>query len=263
MSDELRLYFMQCGVLETETHYMRLNQQFGVPWTSPVPFFLITHPRGNVLFDLGNALECVHDKRAHWGAAVDVYDPVMTEQQFVLAQLEQLDIDPASIKQVVLSHLHLDHAGAIGRFPNAKYVVQRRELEYAYAPDWFQKNAYIRSDFDRDVRWDFLDGPHDDGYDVFGDGVIKTLFTPGHTPGHMSLVVDLPDSGAFVLTSDAAYTRDHYEDKVLLGLMHSAGDTVASNARLRREADKREATVVFGHDPVEWPNFKLAPDYYK
>jgi len=262
VANDLRLYFMQCGFMETQTQYMRMNEQFGVPWISPAPFFLITHPKGNVLFDLGMALEVARDKRAHWGPAVDVWDPVMTEEQFAVNQLQALDVDPASVRYVVLSHLHLDHAGAIGHFPNAEYIVQRRELEYAYAPDWFQKPAYIRADFDREVRWLFLDGHHDDGYDVFGDGTIRTIFTPGHTPGHMSLAVDLQGSGPFVLTADAAYTRAHYDDRVLMGLMHCASDGVASNLRLRREVDRLGAIVVFGHDPEEWPKYEQAPEYY-
>ena len=73
-------------------------------------------------------------------------------------------------RYAIQSHLHLDHSGAIGHFPNAEYVVQRRELEYAYTPDWFQKPAYIRKDFDRDVRWLYLDGEHDDGSTSSGTG---------------------------------------------------------------------------------------------
>ncbi|TCJ19840.1 N-acyl homoserine lactonase family protein [Rubrobacter taiwanensis] len=262
MSD-LRLYFLECGSLKTQVQFIKMNQGLGEPYEIPVPFFLITHPRGNVLYDGGNALEVAQDAVGHWGqGVVDAYTPVMSEDQFVVNQLQGLDVDPASVRYVIQSHLHLDHTGAIGHFPNAQYIVQRRELQYAYTPDWFQKPAYIRPDFDRDVDWLLLDGRHDDEYDVFGDGTIKTLFTPGHAPGHMSVVVNLENTGAMVLTADACYTLDHYENQALPGLIHSAADVAESVSRIRRTVERLEAQVVTGHDPEAWPGFKKAPEYY-
>ena len=231
MSDELRLYFFECGSLKTQVQFIKMNQGLGDPYEIPVPFYLITHPRGNVLYDGGNALEVARDARGHWDAVVDAYDPVMGEDDFVVNQLERMDVDPGSVRYVIQSHLHLDHSGAVGHFPNAEYIVQRRELEYAYTPDWFQKPAYIRKDFDKDVRWLFLNGEHDDGYDVFGDGTIKTLFTPGHAPGHTSVIVDLPGEGKMMLAADACYTMDHYNEEALPGLIHSAADVAYSTAR--------------------------------
>jgi N-acyl homoserine lactone hydrolase len=262
MSDELRLYFFECGSLKTQVQFIKMNQGLGDPYEIPVPFYLITHPRGNVLYDGGNALEVAQDARGHWDAVVDAYDPVMSEDDFVVNQLQRMDIDPASIRYVIQSHLHLDHSGAIGHFPNAAYIVQRRELEYAYTPDWFQKPAYIRKDFDRDVRWVYLDGEHDDGFDVYGDGVIKLLFTPGHAPGHQSVLVDLPGDGKIMLTADACYTMDHYNETALPGLIHSAAEVAESNRKLRHVVESQGATLVTGHDPEEWPKFKKAPDFY-
>ena len=215
-----------------------------------------------MLYDGGNALEVAQDARGHWEAVVDAYDPVMGEDDFVVEQLQRMDLDPASVRYVIQSHLHLDHSGAVGHFPNADYIVQRRELEYAYTPDWFQKPAYIRKDFDKGVSWLFLDGEHDDGYDLYGDGTLKTLFTPGHAPGHISLMVTLEETGPVMLTSDACYTMDHYNNEALPGLIHSAHDVAASVQKIHRAVDAVGAMVVTGHDPGEWPNFKKAPEYY-
>jgi N-acyl homoserine lactone hydrolase len=263
MANDLRLYFFSCGSLKTYTQFIKMNEGMGEEYEVPVPFFLITHPRGNVLFDGGNGLETARDANAHWGEeVVAIYEPHMTEDDFVVNQLQAMDIDPASVRYVVQSHLHLDHSGAVGHFPNAEYVVQRRELEYAYTPHWFQAPAYIRADFDRGVDWVFLDGENDDGYDLFGDGMIKTLFTPGHAPGHTSLVVTLEETGPVMLTADACYTMDHYNNAALPGLLHSAADCASSVQKIHRAVDSLGATVVTGHDPDEWPNFKKAPEYY-
>jgi N-acyl homoserine lactone hydrolase len=263
MAEDLRLYCLDGGSLQTQVQLIKMNQGLGDPYEVPVPYFLITHPRGNVLYDGGNALEVAQDANAHWGeAVVEAYTPVMTEDDFVVNRLQAMDVDPASVRYVIQSHLHLDHSGAIGHFPNAEYVVQRRELEYAYTPDWFQKPAYIRADFDQDVDWLFLDGEHDDGYDLFGDGTIKTLFTPGHAPGHTSVIVTLEETGPMMLTADACYTRDHYDNVALPGLIHSAADCASSVQKIHRAVDALSATVVTGHDPDEWPTFKKAPEYY-
>src|SRR5918997_984126 len=238
--NDLRLYFFECGSLKTQVQFIKMNQGLGDPYEIPVPFFLITHPRGNVLYDGGNALEVAQDPRGHWDAVVDAYDPVMTEDDFVVNQLQGMDVDPASVRYVIQSHLHLDHSGAIGHF---------------------QKAAYIRKDFDR-VKWLFLDGEHDDGYDLFGDGTIKTLFTPGHAPGHTSVIVTLEESGPMMLTADACYTMDHYNNVALPGLIHSAADCASSVQKIHRAIDALGATLVTGHDPDEWPKFKKAPEYY-
>ncbi len=262
MADDLRLYFFTCGSLSTYTQMIKMNEGMNEEITVPVPFFLITHPRGNVLFDGGNALEVAQDASAHWGEVAEVYMPHMTEDDFVVNQLQNIDVDPASIRYVVQSHLHLDHSGAVGHFPNAEYVVQRRELEYAYAPHWFQAPGYIRPDFDRPVTWRFLYGEQDDDYDLFGDGTIRTLFTPGHSPGHTSLVVTLQETGSVMLTADACYTMDHYNNAALPGLLHSAADCADSVQKIHRAVDAYEAMVVTGHDPDAWPEFKKAPEYY-
>lgn len=187
----------------------------------------------------------------------------MSKDQGCRNQLAAIGVDAKDVRYVVLSHLHSDHTGAIGRFPSATHIVQRREYEYAFAPDWFAAGAYVRRDFDRPgLRWQFLDGEATDGYDLFGDGALEMVFTPGHSVGHQSFLVRLPNSGPFLLAADAAYTRDHWEEKALPGFLTSTVDAVRSVQKLRALADRMQAIVVTGHDPDAWPGFRQAPGYY-
>jgi N-acyl homoserine lactone hydrolase len=95
------------------------------------------------------AVECASDPQGRLSeACLRGYEPILTEKEGCLQELQALGIDPGSIKYVLLSHLHWDHTGAVGRFPNAIHIVQRRELEYALTPDWFAADAFARSDFD-------------------------------------------------------------------------------------------------------------------
>ncbi len=262
MSD-IRLYMFQSGTQRCRFHDIRMNQGNGASYEIPVPWFLLTHPKGNVVIDGGLAVEGLADPRAYWGDAVDSYQPVMLEEQGCVAQLAKLGISREDVRFVVLSHLHSDHSGAIGRFPHATHIVQRREYEYAFTPDWFAAGAYVRRDFDRPgLKWHFLEGDATDGYDLYGDGALRMVFTPGHSVGHQSFLVRLPKSGAILLAADAAYTLDHWNEKALPGFMASAVDTVRSVGKLHMLAGQTDAVVVTGHDPEAWPGFKQAPAYY-
>lgn len=260
---EKRLYMLQSGSLKCKVHNIKMNQGCGADYEIPVPFFLITHPAGHTIIDGGNPVEVAEDPHRYWGGIADTYYPVLRKEDGCVEQLQRLGIKPEDVRYVLQSHLHLDHTGAVGRFPNATHIVQRAEYEYAFTPDWFAKGGYIRADFDRPgLKWLFLNGHADDYYDVYGDGTLTTIFTPGHAPGHQSVLVRLPNSKPMLLTIDAAYTLDHWNEKALPGFLASAVDSVRSVQKLRSLAEKTGAAVVTGHDPDAWPAFKKAPDFY-
>lgn len=134
---DIRLYMLQSGTLKCKVHNIKMNQGNGADYEIPVPFYLITHPDGHTIIDGGNAIEVATDPRGHWGGICDVYWPVLDKDKGCVDQVKALGFDPAEVRYVVQSHLHLDHTGAIGRFPNATHIVQRAEYEYAFTPDWF------------------------------------------------------------------------------------------------------------------------------
>lgn len=177
-------------------------------------------------------------------------------------QLAKIGMKPDDIKFVLHSHLHLDHSGACGNFPKARHLVQRREIDWAFSADWFMQGGYIKKDLTKDgITWDVMED--EDQYDVFGDGSVQTFMSPGHTPGHQSIMVRLPNTGPILLAIDAAYTMDHWNEKCLPGALTSAREAAASVRRLRRVVEKENAIVVPGHDMETWQGFKKAPvEYY-
>ena len=226
--------------------------------TAPVPYYLIRHPEGDVLFDGGNPLQCARDPEAHWGELMRFFTLDMSEHQHVAARVRALGVDPAAVRYVIQSHLHMDHTGALGHFPNAKVVVHRLELEAARRADPSKPTGYVHADFDRpDLDWHTIEQGEDElGFDPFGDGVIRTIFTPGHTRGHLSLLVTLPETGPVLLAADAAYTRAHYEGRLLPPTLVSREDTIRSVERLREVERETGALVVTGHDGREWEGLR-------
>jgi glyoxylase-like metal-dependent hydrolase (beta-lactamase superfamily II) len=253
------------GTLKCHLENIKMNQGLGEEYEVPVPWFLVEHPAGLVVIDGGNAAECADDPERHWGGISDVYWPVMTPEQACVPAMQAAGFDPSDVRYVLQSHLHLDHTGALGaidQFPNAEVIATRDEYDYAHAPDWFAAGGYIQQDYNKaGVPWSLLEDT-EDGYDVFGDGTIRCWRTPGHSPGHQSFEVTLHNSGAMLLTVDAAYTMDHWEERALPGFLASTVDTVRSVRKLHRLARRSGATVVTGHDPDMWPQFKHSPGAY-
>jgi N-acyl homoserine lactone hydrolase len=225
----------------------------------PVPFYLIRHPEGNVVIDGGNPIEAVRDPRAHWGALADHFRLHMTEAQHCVAQLRELGVTPHSVRRIVQTHLHMDHTGALGHFPEATVIVHGRELDAAHAAN-DEASGYVRADFERPgLEWQRVEGEHD----LFGDGAIRLLHTPGHTPGHMSVVLDLNETGRVLLTADAVDNRAQWERRLPLRALYSRDDAHRSLERLRVLARETDALVVLGHDPDNWSQLKHAPDVYR
>ncbi len=257
----VRLFLFQCGTIRLKVGSIWKDQGGDAFFDVPVPWYVIEHPKGNIVIDGGNAKAVATDARAYWGPIAEDCVPTMQPSEFCVTAMEHAGLDTSRVRYVLLSHLHHDHTGAIGQFSNATHVVRRREYEYAYAPDWYMAPTYVRSDFDKPrLRWEYLD--ETDVIDFYGDGAVKLIFTPGHSMGHQSFLVTLEQSRPMLLAVDAVPGVDHWHDKVLLGLTTSASQAVRSIARLRAIAERSDAVLVPGHDPKAWPAFSLAPKAY-
>ena len=245
---ELALYLFSSGTLEVG----------GVE--VPVPFFLVRHPAGDVVIDGGNPLAVARDPRAHWGALADVFRASMSEAQHCVAQFHRLGVGRDSVRYVVQTHLHMDHTGALGHFSPAPVVVHARELEAARSSDEPQAHGYVPADFEHDgLEWRCVE--HD--FDLFGDGTIQLLQTPGHSAGHMSVLIQLRDTGSVLLTADAVDNRAQWERRLPLRVLYSREDADRSLERLRSLAEGMHTMVIFGHDPENWAQLRHAPDAYK
>jgi glyoxylase-like metal-dependent hydrolase (beta-lactamase superfamily II) len=225
----------------------------------PVPFYLLRHPQGVVVVDGGNPLAVAQDPHGHWGGLADVFEVHMTQAQHCATQLRSLGVGPGDVSHIVQTHLHIDHTGALGHFPEAAVVVHTRELEAALAADDPMSSGYVRADYDQpELRWKTVSSDTD----LFGDGVLRLLETPGHAAGHMSLLIQLPDTQPVLLTADASDNQAQWEGRQHVRALHSREQAARSLERLHALADETSAAIVFGHDPENWAELRHAPQAY-
>jgi len=246
------LYRLNTADWTMDRSLMIQMQGFGEPYDTPCPFYLVEHPEGTVAFDTGVSRELFQDPASYGpeGAAhMADFEPAVDigPEREPAALLDEIGYEPADVDVVVMSHLHTDHAGNIDAFPEAEIVVQQAELDYARDPVApAQGIFYLGGDLaaleEADVTT--VEG----SYDVFGDGSVRTMSTPGHSPGHQSLRVELPDAGTVIIAGDIANLRAGYESEFMPAFTWSLDDAVRSVRAVREEAEASDADVFIHHD---------------
>jgi N-acyl homoserine lactone hydrolase len=210
--------------------------------------YLIKHPQGLLLWDTGvsdsvaampNGLAPSDPKSVHWHRS-----------KTLAAQLDQLGLKPSDIKSVAISHTHPDHVGNVELFPAAMLYVQKAEYEWPGAsntPRFKPEHPVTKLDGDRDL---------------FGDGSVVILSTPGHTPGHQSLLVKLPKTGAIVLSGDAAHFKDNWDSRRVPSINFDKDKTLASMQKIADTLTKEKAQLWINHDKAQRDSLKMVPEFY-
>jgi glyoxylase-like metal-dependent hydrolase (beta-lactamase superfamily II) len=247
----IRLYALTCGWLTGGLGNFLAGARGRI--RVPVPCFLVVHPKGTALFDTGLHSDLQRNPPERLGALARAWTVEFAPGEEVAGRLAALDLAPARIDFVVASHLHFDHAGGMAQIPNARLVVQKAEWEAGREPDLVRANFYDPRDYALGHEVVAVSGEHD----LFGDGSVLCLPTPGHTPGHQSLRVRLPKR-EIVLTADACYLRRTLEQLELPPFAHDREQMRASLRRLR-SLEEAGARLLFGHDPEQWASVPQGP----
>ena len=210
--------------------------------------YLIKHAQGWFLWDTG-----VPDAIAAMPNGLAPADPkaVFWRRPKTLAsQLDQLGVKPSDIKAMAISHTHPDHIGNVEMFPTAMLYVQKAEYEWPganNAPRFKAEHPVTKLEGDRDV---------------FGDGSVTILSTPGHTPGHQSLLVKLPNTGAIVLTGDAVHFKSNWENRGVPSNNFSKDETLASMQKISDTLTSEKAQLWINHDKAQRDGLKMSPEFY-
>ncbi len=234
----------------------------------PVPVFLVEHPTaGHILVDTGFHASVQDKARSSLGRRQSWILPArQAAGESAPEHLRARGIDPAQIATIVMTHLHNDHASGAIQFPDATFVVD--EAEWAAACKGGFAEGYRHAHFDQPFDWRTVDYENARAHatfertlDLFGDGSVRLLSTPGHTKGHQSVLLRLAGDHELLLTADAAYTRQAVDDDILPIFIFGGEDNYRRSLAAIREYTQGNpgAVVIPGHDAELWP--RLEPVY--
>jgi glyoxylase-like metal-dependent hydrolase (beta-lactamase superfamily II) len=239
---------------------------------TPIPAFLIRHPKaGPILVDTGLHPSIASDPASNLGRfGTWLYKPKLGPGEDIPAQLRERGVDPSSIRLVLLTHLHVDHASAIADFPEATFVVTEAEWKAATSGLFPSTRGYRRQQYDYafDFRSLNYNGENVTSYatfgrtiDLFGDGSVRLASTPGHSAGHQSVIVRLKERD-MVISGDAIYRKEQLEPRAdLPGRMEDAHEYRRSLQEIRLfNREFPDAVITAGHDPDFYAN---APEKYE
>lgn len=226
----------------------------------PIIAFLVEHPAaGPILIDTGLHPSVAVDRKQNVGrvmAATVARSWRMEPSQALPDQLRERGIEPSEVKLIVMTHLHLDHTSGMVQFPDATFVFSKQEWEKANEPRNWQ-NGYVTSHFDHAFDYRLIDFDDPDvgsfagfgrSFDLLGDGSIRVAFTPGHTMGHMSVILRGPEREVLVI-GDAAYTTHALETGHKPYLMQDEHLFARSLREVQRYIEQTPSAVaVPGHD---------------
>jgi N-acyl homoserine lactone hydrolase len=252
-----RMYVFNCGE-STVSDVSRWTPgvNVGKPGEFSANCYLIQHALGWMMFDSG-----INDNVATMpkGFQRGKEAPRYILRKPLRVQLAEIGVDPKQITHVAFSHTHGDHVGNGNLFSNATLHIQQAEYDIAFGPEavskWnFEVTSYDKLRANPIVR---LNGDHD----VFGDGTVMLLATPGHTPGHQSLLVRLPKRGAIILSGDMVHLRDNWEQRRVPSFNFDREQSLKSMEKIAALMKQTGAQLWINHDKAQSDTISKAPAF--
>jgi N-acyl homoserine lactone hydrolase len=268
-AQDIKLYAFSSGALTIGKGVLQNFAAMDPPIVIPVGFYVVKHPKGNVLFDTGNNDKLIDDKN-WWPAGLQGLKPAMTPDMAIDFQLKKIGLTPDDIKYVVLSHMHLDHGGNAAKFPNSTIVVQKTEIQNAFWPEQGTGGPYVIGDFLplRAPNSNYANAQKmmqlDGDLDLFGDGTIIVKRWVAHTPGSQMMTVKLRNFGLAILTGDNVYFRENVDKSIApnLVLSYDPAGYYRAYEWIRLMMATQKADYFTAHDPDAFKAMKKAPAYY-
>ncbi|MEC5384311.1 N-acyl homoserine lactonase family protein [Uliginosibacterium sp. H3] len=248
---QLRLYAIDCGRIDIKDMGMFADtgEYDGKSGKVVTPCFLIRHPKGTLLWDTG-----LGDKLAGNKDGVDNGGFLLHVDTSLQSQLQGIGVAPGDVGYVAFSHMHFDHMGNANAFPAATWILNSAELAWAQStPPPFGVDPSAFAGY-KSAKTQMIDSD----LDLFGDGSVRILKTPGHTPGHQVLVLKLKKAGTVVLSGDLYHTRENRKFHRVPSFNVERADTLASIDRVEAIVKNSKGKLFVQHDPLD---FKLLPKF--
>lgn len=253
-ASDARLYVLDCGDITMDMSAFSRNREFvGEVGELANPCFLIRHPDGDLIWDTGFEESLVDNLQG-----IDVPGFQAKMKRRLTEQLAELDLSPADIDYVALSHSHPDHAGNANLFAQSVFLAQEQEYASMFSAErrkdtsqfpFFEKLETARKQFFKDRL------------DVFGDGTVVIHHMPGHTPGHAVLLVRLENAGVKLLTGDLYIQEKGRDIRAVAYFNLNQDQTLASMDRFEKMANDENAQVIIQHDRLSLGQLPAFPGF--
>lgn len=245
---DIRIYRLDCGRGTLDKNLFSDVHAYpdGAQISLVIGCYLIRHGGDLLLWDTGLGPDMIGSK----GPA--------TLDQRLEPQLAKLGVAPGDVKFVGVSHYHADHVGQAKSFPQARLLIGAREFDALFGPaPTAAEQAKPLQNWADGKNVEKIVGDHD----VFGDGTVTTLALPGHTPGHMALLVRLKNAGPIILSGDQYHFAENRANKGVPTFNWDRADTVASSDRMEGLVRNLNAQLVIQHEPADVAPFATPKGY--
>lgn len=216
-------------------------------------FFVIVHPKGTLLWDTGLPEMLVGN---------DPYTTpdggfTISRKDSTLQQLKSIGLDSSSVDIIAFSHIHFDHTGGANHFPNAKWLIQQTEEDFINSDAIKGNSFYAPDSFSKLKNKKILNGD----YDVFGDGSVVIKYYPGHTAGHQTLFLDLPNEGPTMLSGDIYHFEANREKGIVPQFNYDIPESENSIKAFEEFVKEKNAKVYIQHDKGNFDSMPKSPNY--
>ncbi len=267
----MKLYILNTGYLETDRNNVEACATIGTysnpsvqnDWIKlPVLSFLIESNGEYILYDTGSNPNAMN---GYWPKNLqEIYPLYQTEDEKLENQLKHCGVAPKDIKTVIVSHLHLDHAGNLDLFKHADVYVPKADFMFAQTqvhlnPDPITHGGYVKNDLDVAIKQYHL---VEEDFEIAPG--IEVINLPGHTPGLLGVIVHLEKEGTYILPQDCVYTETIYGPPAKAsGLLYDSLSYFKSIEKVRDLQKKHNANVIYAHDNEFFKTLKTAPHFYE
>ena len=264
-----RLYVLDCGMLNIDpagVERYHVTQKEVVESRMPVPCFLVVHPKGTLLWDVGVIPDADVEKAAPKPALYDV-NPVShaVGSRTLKSQLAALGYAPGDVTYVAVSHAHKDHTANLNQFASSTWLTSKLERDFMFKPgnervepkfyDKLERGKWIALDKDEASKAE---------YDVFGDGAVMIKPAPGHTPGHQVLLLNLKKNGRVMVAGDLYhYSPERTFKRRPPDNEFSVEQSAASRAMIEDYLAKTHTAIWIQHDFRANAKLKKSPAFYE
>jgi N-acyl homoserine lactone hydrolase len=245
----IKLYTFDCGTIEVSDFdvFSSSGDYAGQAGILASTCYLIRHPLGDLIWDLGLPLATVGEAPQTNGVFT------LSQERSLADQLAVLEMTPADIEFIAISHSHFDHTGQVALFPDAQWLVNDNEFEHMFSTDESKNQNLAFADLDAIT--------YSGNHDVFGDGSVTVLAMPGHTPGHSALQINLTQAGTILLTGDLYHRQESRDLQRVPRFNTDEVQTRESMATFETLASVTGARVIIQHEKADIIDLPKPPEF--